>query len=353
MKPCLSSDPSTQSSANLRLAGLAGVILPTLALTALTPLQAEEAPKPAEIRALASSLIKPLPEKMPGAEKDSEALIELGKTLFFEKQLSANNSQSCNSCHSVDKQRGGVDNEPTSPGAFGKRGGRNSPTVLNAGFHLAQFWDGRAPSLEAQAKGPILNPIEMAIPNEAEAVRKIKALRPYQRAFAKAFPDQKDPITYDNIANAIAAFERTLVTHDRFDEFLKGNDTALSTGELQGLQTFVSTGCVSCHNGPLLGANSYQKMGAVNPYANTEDLGREAVTKSADDHFKFKVPSLRNIALTAPYFHDGKAATLDDAVRQMAWLQLGRKLEDAQVKSIVTFLQALTDKPRSVAQNSK
>ena len=323
--------------------------LTVFALASL-PLSAADAPKPTELRTLASNLIKPLPKQMPGGEKDTDPLILLGKSLFFEKQLSANNSQSCNSCHSVDNNRGGVDNEATSPGAFGKRGGRNSPTVLNAGFHLAQFWDGRAPSLEAQAKGPILNPIEMAIPNEAEAVKKIKAVSLYQKSFKKAFPDQKDPITYDNIANAIAAFERTLVTHDRFDDFLNGNDSALSPAEQEGLHTFISTGCVSCHNGPLLGGNSYQKMGVVNPYANTEDIGREAVTKSPEDRLKFKVPSLRNIALTAPYFHDGKAATLEEAVRQMAWLQLGRKLEDSQVKSIVTFLQSLTDKPRAVAQ---
>jgi cytochrome c peroxidase len=324
--------------------------LSSFALFSPSDLRAAETPKPSELRALASNLIKPLPDQMPGADKDSASLVELGKSLFFETQLSANNSQSCNSCHSVDKNRGGVDNEPTSPGAFGKRGGRNSPTVLNAGFHLAQFWDGRAPSLEAQAKGPILNPIEMAIPNEAEAVRKIKAIKTYESAFAKAFPGQKDAITYDNIANAIAAFERTLVTHDRFDDFLKGDDSALSPAEQEGLHTFITTGCVSCHNGPLLGANSYQKMGVVNPYANTEDLGRESVTKSGEDRLKFKVPSLRNIALTAPYFHDGKASTLEDAVRQMAWLQLGRKLEDSQVKSIVTFLHSLSDKPRVVAK---
>lgn len=310
-------------------------------------LHAADAPKASELRAMVSNFVKPLPETIPGSEKDTEALVSLGKSLFFEKQLSANNSQSCNSCHAVDQNKGGVDNEATSPGAFGKRGGRNSPTVLNAGFHLAQFWDGRAPSLEAQAKGPILNPIEMAIPSEAEAVRKISAIDSYKEAFGKAFPGQKSPVTYDNIANAIAAFERTLVTHDRFDDFLKGNDSALTPAELAGLNTFTTTGCVSCHNGPLLGANSFQKMGVVNPYANTEDLGRESVTKAAEDHFKFKVPSLRNIALTAPYFHDGKAATLEDAVRQMAWLQLGRKLEDAQVQSIVTFLHSLTDKPRA------
>jgi cytochrome c peroxidase len=248
----------------------------------------------------------------------------------------------------VDKKLGGVDNEPTSPGAFGKRGGRNSPTVLNAGFHMAQFWDGRAADLAAQAKGPILNPGEMAMPSEEEVVKKLSAVPEYPKAFAKAFPADAKPITYDNIAKAIAAFERTLVTHDRFDDFLKGNDSALNSAEINGLNTFVSTGCIACHNGPLLGANSYQKMGAVNPYSNTEDIGRASVTKSDDDKFKFKVPSLRNIALTAPYFHDGKSPNLEDAVRQMAWLQLGRKLEDSDAKSIAVFLSALSDKERAV-----
>jgi cytochrome c peroxidase len=308
--------------------------------------QAADAPKPGEVRARAQAFFQPVPDKMPGSEKDSAALVSLGRQLYFEKALSANNSQSCNSCHAVDQNRGGVDNEPTSPGAFGKRGGRNSPTVLNAGFHMAQFWDGRAADLAAQAKGPILNPIEMAMPSEAEVVKKLSAMAEYPKAFASAFPGQKEPVTYENIAQAIAAFERTLVTHDRLDDFLKGDDQALTGAELKGIETFVSTGCIACHNGPLLGANSYQKMGVVNAYANGEDLGRHAVTKSEDDKLKFKVPSLRNIALTGPYFHDGKAATLDEAVRQMAWLQLGRKLEDADVKSIVAFLQTLTDKAR-------
>ena len=319
-----------------------------LTLAALLPgtLLAADAPKPAEVRAKVTAFLKPLPEKMPGAEKDTPALVELGKDLYFEKKLSANNSQSCNSCHAVDQNRGGVDNEPTSPGAFGKRGGRNSPTSLNAGFHVAQFWDGRAADLAAQAKGPILNPIEMAMPSEEEVIKKLSAIPEYPKAFSKAFPGDAKPVSYDNLAKAIAAFERTLVTHDRFDDFLKGNDSALSNAEVEGLNTFVSVGCVACHNGPLLGGNSYQKMGAVNAYANTEDLGRFSVTKDEADKFKFKVPSLRNIALTAPYFHDGKSATLEDAVRQMAWLQLGRKLEDKEVDSIVSFLKTLSDKSR-------
>lgn len=316
-------------------------------------LNAAEAIKPAELRSKVSAFLQPLPDKMPGSDKDTPALVDLGKDLYFEKKLSANDSQSCNSCHAVDQNRGGVDNEATSPGAFGKRGGRNSPTSLNAGFHVAQFWDGRAADLAAQAKGPILNPIEMAMPSEEEVIKKLSAIPKYPQAFSKAFGGDSKAITYDNLAKAIAAFERTLVTHDRVDDFLKGSDSALNNAELEGLNTFVSTGCIACHNGPLLGGNSYQKMGAVNAYSNTEDLGRYSVTKDEADKFKFKVPSLRNIALTAPYFHDGKAATLEEAVRQMAWLQLGRKLEEKEVNSIVTFLKALSDKSRAGKMASK
>lgn len=314
----------------------------------LWSLQAGE-PAASELRQRCSPLLEPLPKRMPGAEKDSPELVKLGHTLFFDTRLSANNSQSCNSCHAVDQNRGGVDNEPTSPGAFGKRGGRNSPTVLNAGFHTTQFWDGRASDLVTQAKGPILNPIEMAMPSEQAVVDKLNAISDYHALFTQAFPNDAKPLTYDNIARAIAAFERTLVTRDRFDDFLGGRDRALSPQELKGLNTFLSIGCTACHNGPLLGGNSYQKLGLVNPY-KTEDLGRFAVTKDDDDKFKFKVPSLRNIGITGPYFHDGTKASLEEVVRDMAWLQLGRKLTDDEAKSLSTFLHALTDKERAASK---
>lgn len=300
-----------------------------------------------ELRTKAKSFFAPLPDKMPGAEKDTAELIRLGEKLFRDTRLSKNNTQSCNSCHQVDPGKGGVDNEPTSPGAFGKRGGRNSPTVLNAGFHIAQFWDGRAATLEDQAKGPVLNPIEMAMPDEPEVIKRLSADTEYVAMFGKAFPGASQPITYDNYAKAVAAFERTLITRDRFDDFLKGDNAALNADELKGLDTFVNTGCIACHTGPLIGAGMYQKMGLVNAYSNASDLGRFEVTKKDTDKFFFKVPSLRNIALTGPYFHDGKAATLDEAVKQMAWLQLGKKLGDDEVKSIVTFLHTLSDKQRA------
>lgn len=301
----------------------------------------------ADVRAAAkAALLAPLPDKMPGADKDTPALVTLGKKLYLDKRLSANNSQSCNSCHNVEGKGAGVDNEPTSPGAFGKRGGRNSPTSLNAGFQFAQFWDGRAADLVAQAKGPILNPIEMAMPSEAEVIKKLKATTDYPPLFEKAFGGTGDKLTYDNLARAIAAFERTLVTRDRFDDLLKGGDQALTALELKGADLFLKTGCTTCHTGPLIGGNMYMKVGLVNPYATT-DLGRYEVTKDNDDKFKFKVPTLRNIALTAPYFHDGKIATLPDAVKKMAWHQLGKELKEDEVKAIVAFLGSLSDKARA------
>ncbi|RME87150.1 MAG: cytochrome-c peroxidase [Planctomycetota bacterium] len=298
----------------------------------------------AKILELAKKYFQPIPQKAPQSEKDSKEKIALGKELYFDKRLSVNNTISCNSCHQLNNGKAGVDNEPTSPGAFGKRGDRNSPTVFNAAFHIAQFWDGRAKDLVEQAKGPILNPIEMAMPSEAEVIKKLKAIKDYQKKFQKAFPKEKDPLTYQNIAEAIAAFERTLITRDRLDDFLEGDLKALNQEELKGLQSFVKTGCTTCHSGPLLGGNMFQKMGLVHPYENRKDLGRFKVTKNPGEKYFFKVPSLRNVALTAPYFHDGSVKTLEQAVVKMAWLQLGKKLTSQEIKNIVAFLKALTGK---------
>ena len=304
----------------------------------------------AQTQSQANAFFGPLPEKMPGAEKDTPEMVSLGQRLFNERKLSANGTQSCNSCHRIDSKMGGVDNEATSLGAFGKRGGRNSPTVLNAGFQIAQFWDGRAPSLEHQAKGPILNPIEMAMENDHAAIKRLRETTEYPTLFKKAFPQENEPITYDNVARAIAAFERTLVTHDRFDDFQKGDTKALNATELKGLRVFIETGCSTCHSGPVLGGNSYQTAGLVHPW-DTTDIGRAEVTKDDDDKFKFKVPMLRNIALTGPYFHDGKVVSLEEAVRKMAWHQLDKRLTDDEVSAIVSFLNTLSDKSRADAKN--
>lgn len=264
---------------------------------------------------------------------------ELGRKLFFEPRLSANGAISCNSCHNLASY--GVDNRSTSLGHKAQLGGRNSPTVLNATLHASQFWDGRAANLTEQAKGPILNPIEMALPNEAEAVARIASIEGYQAEFKRAFPDQKNPISYQNIAEAIATFESTLVTPSRFDRFLKGDTTALTTQEKTGAQLFVDKGCVSCHNGAAIGGGSFQKFGLVKPYARQKDPGRFAVTQAEQDRFAFKVPSLRNITRTYPYFHDGQVWDLEEAITIMAETQLGLTLSDQDLQALVSFLSSL------------
>jgi cytochrome c peroxidase len=299
-----------------------------------------------KLRSEAKLMFGALPDKMPGSEQDTPQRVFLGKKLYFDNLLSANKSQSCNTCHRVDDNLAGVDNEATSEGAFDKRGDRNAPTVLNAGLHLAQFWDGRAADLKEQAKGPVLNPVEMAMPDETEVLKRLKADADYPKLFAAAFPGAADKITYDNMAEAIAAFERTLITRDRFDDWQKGDDKALTTKELQGLRLFLDVGCTTCHVGPVIGAKSFQKMGLVNAYENTTDIGRFKVTNDDDDKFKFKVPSLRNVTLTGPFFHDGRLTLLREAVKKMGHLQLGKELTPEEVDLLMAFLDTLTDKTR-------
>ena len=277
--------------------------------------------------------------------RDAATLVELGRELYFSEHLSANRTQSCNSCHPVDGSGSGADLLPTSPGALGAPGRRNTPTVFNAALHGSQFWDGRAGTLEEQATGPILNPIEMAMssPEEVEErLRKGEIVDP--RMVRAAFPDETDPFTLDHAARALAAFERTLRTTDRFDAFQKGHRDALSAHEQQGLDLFMRYGCTSCHNGPLLGGERFQKMGIVNPYDNKEDRGRYEVTSKAIDQFVFKVPSLRNVAATPPYFHDGRIRTLEEAVERMVWHQLGTEIPAEDRDAIVAFLGSLSGK---------
>ena len=291
-------------------------------------------------------IFSPLPEAMPGSENDTPELIALGKKLYFEKRLSINDTQSCATCHRLEDGFAGVDNLPTSPGAKGELGTRNSPTVLNAGWQDSQFWDGRAEDLVEQAKGPILNPVEMGMPDEQAVEDKIRGIADYRNDFALAFKDDEPAITYQNIAEAIAAFERTLITPSRFDDFMNGDAGALNEVEQRGLKTFIKLDCKSCHDGILLGGETYEPLGKENPYENQTDQGMYTVTKDEEDRMFFKVAPLRNVALTAPYFHDGKIKTLDEAVRMMGKLQLDEDLTDQQVSDITSFLKALTDKNR-------
>lgn len=270
------------------------------------------------------------------------AKIELGKKLFFEPRLSKSGWISCNSCHNL--SAGGADNLPSSIGHKWQFGPINAPTVLNAKFNLAQFWDGRAKDLKEQAKGPIANPMEMASNHEL-AVSVLQSIPEYVQWFKEAYRVEK--ITLDNVADAIAAFEETLTTpNSRFDLWLKGYDR-ISQIEQEGYDLFKNKGCIICHNGFGAGGASFQKFGIAKPYdKDTQTIGRYNVTKNEKDKYVFKVPLLRNIALTAPYFHDGSTWSLSEAVKIMSEHQLGVTLPDTETNKIVAFLQTLTgDQP--------
>jgi cytochrome c peroxidase len=271
----------------------------------------------------------------------TEAKVELGRMLYYDTRLSKNHDVACNSCHQLD--RFGVDNEATSPGHRGARGDRNSPTVYNAAFHMAQFWDGRAADVEEQAKGPVTNPVEMAMPDEAAVDALLRSIPGYEPLFNAAFPGDESPVSFDNAALAIAAFERRLVTPSPFDAFLRGKDDALTDEEVAGLDKFIATGCPTCHAGPTLGGQMFQKLGAYHPY-ETDHPGRYNVTENEADRGLFKVPSLRNIAEPGPYSHDGSIGTLEEAIQKMAWHQLGWELSEADVATLATFLESLTGK---------
>ncbi|MBW7901384.1 MAG: cytochrome-c peroxidase [Rhodocyclaceae bacterium] len=269
-------------------------------------------------------------------------MVELGKKLYFDPRLSKSGFISCNSCHNL--SMGGTDNIPTSIGDKWQEGPINSPTVLNSSLNLAQFWDGRAADLKEQAAGPIANPGEMAFTHTL-ALGVIESIPAYVREFKQVFG--KDKITIDEVTAAIAEFEKTLVTpNSRFDQWLLGNKEALTKKELDGYKLFKDSGCIACHNGEAIGGNSFQKMGIVEPYKGKMPDGRAAVTGDDADRFNFKVPTLRNVELTYPYFHDGAANTLTEAVDIMGRLQLGKKFTKDENAKVVAFLKTLTgDQP--------
>lgn len=282
-------------------------------------------------------IFPPLPTT--DADKQPKELVALGKKLYMDTRFSKSGKMSCNTCHNISTF--GVDNEPTSPGHEGKRGGRNSPSSFNASLHIAQFWDGRAADVETQALGPVLNPIEMGMASASAVEKVIEGDKEYQALFKAAFPSEKAPINFANFGKAIGSFERTLITPSRYDEFAKGNASALTVEEKKGLKKFIETGCTACHMGSTFGGTMFQKLGLVKPY-ESKDLGRYEVTKNEADKMMFKVPSLRNVAETAPYFHDGSVKDLPTAVKLMATHQLGKELSSEDTESIVAFLKALT-----------
>ncbi|MCU7853139.1 MAG: cytochrome-c peroxidase [Candidatus Thiodiazotropha sp. (ex Monitilora ramsayi)] len=292
----------------------------------------------------ANRYFEPLPQTMPGSENNTPARIELGKQLYFDTRLSINDTQSCASCHPVGDGRGGMDNLPTSPGARGEFGDRNTPTVLNAGWQSSQFWDGRAADLADQAGQPILNPIEMGMPDKESVVKKLSAITAYVEAFTKAFPDDASPLSYANLAEAIAAFERTLRSESRFDDFMRGDKAALTTQEQSGLTKFIRHNCIRCHDGPMLGGTLIEKLGVYKDFHNTEDKGRHRVTGDEADEMMFKVASLRNVAITGPWYHDGSGKTLEDVIRTMGRIQLDIELKADEIDDIAAFLASLTGK---------
>jgi cytochrome c peroxidase len=266
--------------------------------------------------------------------------VALGRALYHDPRLSMGGDVSCASCHPLD--RFGADGEPVSPGHLGQRGTRNSPTVLNAAGQFAQFWDGRAADVEEQVEDPVLNPVEMAMESAEDTEEALRSEPAYREAFSRAFPSEVDPVTFDNAALAIAAFERTLVTPAPWDRFLGGDESALTAEQVAGFRVFASAGCATCHRGALVGGEMFNRLGVVKPWPDTADLGRFEVTGHARDRFVFKVPQLRNVAETAPYFHDGSVVSLEQAVHLMAEYQLGSNLSDAATASIVTWLGSLT-----------
>lgn len=318
----------------------------------------------------AAHAFQPLPAQppVPAHNPMSAAKVELGRQLFFDPRLSVDGSISCFSCHNILAGSGG-DGRATSVGVAGKQGNRSAPTVWNSAYFSVLFWDGRAVSLEEQAKGPLINPVEMAMPDHVAVTKRLKKIPGYIRQFNAVFGG-KDAITIDNVARAIAAYERTLITPDSpVDRFLQGDKSALSTQAQNGMKLFDKLGCVSCHSGPNY-AGHILKEGALfypwnlqkfptfagstyeTKYELTQDQGRYEVTRNEKDRHMFRIPSLRNVARTAPYMHNGKVPNLEEAVRVMAKTQLNKELKDENVKEIVSFLEGLNgqlprqEKPR-------
>ena len=324
----------------------------TISWTVLFILSAGAAWGKDDVMMRAQGHFKPIPAKSP-ALKDNPATpakVDLGKKLYFDPRLSASQLISCNTCHNVGL--GGADLQETSVGHGWQKGPRNAPTVLNAVFNIAQFWDGRAEDLKAQAKGPVQASVEMN--NKPErVVATLTGIPGYPSLFRKAFPGQHDPVTFDNMAKAIEAFEATLLTPDApFDRYLKGNRKALSPKEEKGLALFMDKGCVACHGGVNVGGAGYFPFGVTEaPSAEVRppaDTGRFKVTNTSSDNYVFRSPSLRNVALTPPYFHSGKVWQLKEAVAVMGSAQLGIKLTGDETGTIAAFLATLTGRQPKV-----
>jgi len=299
-----------------------------------------------DLLALARARFQPIPDTPPALPGNpaTPAKVELGRMLYFDPRVSASRPGSCNSCHNVGL--GGVDGKEAVIGHSWQQGGRNTPTIFNAVFNTARFWDGRAQDVEEQAGGSRFNPIELALP-QAELSEQLATIPGYAAAFAAAFPGEPAPVTLANAQKAIAVFGATLITPDApFDKYLRGDASALTATQKEGLQLFMSKGCAECHNGINLGGNMYAPFGILErPGADVlprADKGRFMVTETVGDQYVFKVPTLRNIALTAPYFHSGRAWDLGQSVGVMAASQIGAPVNAEEVQKITSFLESLT-----------
>lgn len=306
-----------------------------------------------DLRERANAVFKPIPDQVSEVRGKlvSQPQAVLGHKLWFDPRLSSSHVISCNSCHNL--AIGGSDNVPTSIGHGWQKGPRNSPTVLNAVFNAAQFWDGRAKDLQEQAKGPVQASVEMNSTPE-RVVATLKSIPEYVAEFEKAFPNDNDPVSFDNMAYALEAFEVSLVTpNSPFDRFLAGDDAALDAKQKQGLALFMDSGCAACHNGVNVGGQGYFPFGVIKkPGAEIlpeGDKGRFAVTNTANDEYVFRAAPLRNVALTPPYFHSGEVWELEQAVAIMGDSQLGRELSDGEVGAITAFLHSLTGEQPKVA----
>ncbi|MBS2036565.1 cytochrome-c peroxidase [bacterium] len=297
--------------------------------------------EPLSLLQRAQRMFKPLPTRMDGnLPVPAPAQIDLGRRLFYEKQLSQNNTMSCNSCHDL-RYGFGADGRPVSPGAVSGRGTRNAPSVYHAALHVSQFWDGRSPDVEDQARFPMLEKVEMGMPSLDEVESRLRSNPDYVRRFAEAYPGQTQPVTWKNAMKAIGAFERGLVTPAAFDRYLQGDETALDSSQLRGLEHFMRLGCAECHEGAALGGGQLRKLGSKQAFAS-EDRGRFQVTHSSADDGVFKVPSLRNVCETAPYYHNGRVQKLEEAVVLMGRHECGQQLTPQQVNELCDFLTSLT-----------
>lgn len=314
------------------------LLIPALLVAAC---QGGDGAAPADAPTGALDAFEPLPAVMASeANPITTAKVDLGRMLYYDTRFSTSGDISCYVCHPLHDY--GTSHRRTGVGHDHLPGPRNEPTVYNAAGHIAQFWDGRSPDVEDQALGPVLNPVEMGMADGESVIAVLRSIPGYVEAFRAAFPDQEQPVTFENFGRAIGAFERGLTTPSRWDDYLNGQTDALTAAELHGLDVFMSRGCSACHNGALVGGGLYQKAGLVNAWYDRSDAGRVAVTGNPGDSLVFKVPSLRNVEETWPYFHDGSVQRLPDAIGLMAWHQMGEDLSPEDVDAIVTWLKTLT-----------